>query len=140
MVQLHKRDPDHQSDEQPFQHEQNQLRQGCHIGGSVHARQRLTHCRYRIGEWEEDVYLLINIGKQFNRERSAGSRDLQYHNNYADSLTHIPECQRQGIDQQGKCSGGKTCRQEKQSRLHNIYFQQPQISRHNNSSLNLRQQ
>ena len=64
-------------------------------------------------------------------ERAAGSRDLQYHDNDADSLTHISECQCQRIDQQGKCSCRKACRQEKQCRLHNIDLQQPQISKNN---------
>ena len=140
MIQFDERDPDHQADQQALQHKQDQLCQCFHIGRSVHSRQRLTHCRNGIGEWEKDIYFLISIRQQFNRERAAGSRDLQYHDNDADSLTHISECQCQRIDQQGKCSCRKACRQEKQCRLHDIDLQQPQISRYDNGCLNLCQQ
>ena len=92
MIQLHERNPDHQTDQQTLYHKQDQLGQRFHIGRSVHTRQCLSHGLDGIREGEEDIDLLVGVRQQFDRERTDDIRsyltEYQSNKNSSKVTTH----------------------------------------------------
>ena len=82
---------------------------------AVQTRDRLAHCVYRVGEGEQQIYLLEEVGQKLNGIGAAGACNLNDHNNDGEHLADIAEDNGKAVGYHRAGKRGDRARENEQS-------------------------